>query len=281
MSSSAIAGMAGNAMNINGHTVTLHTHTWQVIEQQTWNKTELAVSSARTYIGPYGAYVQIPQPTSRVSEQQEVWLRDEQGKEMPLRLNNGGIPVRAGHRVTISGIGAHGQAWLVEVRNKDTGHRKKMIASWGHLLHHAGVLPRPSWLDLSSSAKGARILAFSTMAWLLALLFLLGAHRVGMLPPSPAEQLENQIRALEHQSIEASDQRARRDLEHRAQELYQALSATRAEERHNVLLWVNSLGVAFLLSGMVWQQRQVSRYHRQLSVAEQRLEPLFRHTSLG
>lgn len=281
MSNSKIADMADDTVNISGNTVTLHTHTWQVIKQQTWSKTELAASSDRTYIGPYGGYVQMPQLTSQVTEQQEIWLRDKQGKEMPLRLNNGGIAVRSGHHVTVSGIEAHGKAWLVEVQNRDTGHRKIMMASWGQLLHHAGVLPRPGWLDLSGNAKGIRILAFVMISCLLAILLLFGAHKFGIIPPNPVEQLENQLRSLEHQYLEASDQSARRSLEHRTQDLHQALSAARAEERRGVLFWVSGVGVAFLLSGMVWQQRQVRRYRRHLGLAEQRLERLLSHSPLG
>jgi hypothetical protein len=223
----------------------------------------------------------MPQLTSQVTEQQEIWLRDKQGKEIPLRLNNGSITVRAGHRVTVSGIEVHGQSWLVEVRNGDTGQRKRMMASWGHLLHHAGALPRPGWLDLSSNAKGIRILAFIMIGWLLALLLLFGAHRLGVVPPNPTEQLENQLRSLEHQYLETSDQSARRNLEHLTQDLHQALSAAQAEERRGVLFWVSGVGVAFLLSGMVWQQRQVRRYRRHLGLAEQRLERLLSHSPLG
>lgn len=281
MSNNKTVGMTEKVVDINGHAVMPLVHTWQVIEQQIWSKTELRSSSARTYMGPYGGYVQMPQLTSKVTEQQEIWLRDEQGKETPLRLNNGGIAVRAGHRLTLSGIEVHGQSWLVDVQNSDTGQRKRMIKSWGHLLHHAGVLPRPSWLDLSNSAKGMRIFAFSMIGGLLALLLLLSAYRLGLAPLGQTELLENQIRALEHQSIETSGQRARRNLEQRTQELYQALSAAQAEERREVLLWVNGLGVAFLLSGIAWQKRRVRRYRRHLGLAEQRLEQYLNHLYHG
>ncbi|RMC98548.1 hypothetical protein EAY64_09265 [Aquitalea palustris] len=272
-SSSATRGVSGR-VDVNGTSVTVLSHTWEVADRQTWSKTKVELSGGGGYVGPYGGYVNAPQLVTHVAEQQEIWLRDEHGKEIPLRLHNGGIAVRVGHRVTVAGIEAHGQSWLVEVRNTDTGHRKRMMASWGQLLHQAAVLPRPRWLDFSINAKVVRILAFGLVSWLLAVLIFMMAYRFGIVSPSKAEQLQNQIRLLEHQSIDASSQRVRRDLEHQAQELYPALSLERAADRRNALLWVNGLGISFLLSGMLWQHRQTGQYRRNLSKAEERLERL-------
>ncbi len=272
-SSSATRGVSGR-VNVNGTSVTVRSHTWEVADRQTWSKTKVELSGGGGYVGPYGGYANAPQLVTHVSEQQEIWLRDEHGKEIPLRLHNGGIAVRVGHRVTVAGIEAHGQSWLVEVRNTDTGHRKRMMASWGQLLHQAAVLPRPRWLDFSISAKVVRILAFGLVSWLLALLISMGAYRFGIVAPSKAEQVQNEIRVLEHQSIDASSQRVRRDLERQAQELYPALSAARAADRRNALLWVNGLGISFLLICTLWQHRRTGQYRRNLSKAEERLERL-------
>ncbi|MDH0341626.1 hypothetical protein [Chromobacterium haemolyticum] len=268
---SSVGRSTGGAIVINGRPVAIRHHTWQVIDRQTWSKTRVELSGGSTYIGPYGGYVEPPQLTSRVTEQQEIWLRDEHGKEVPLRLSNGGFPVRVGHRVVISGVEIDGHSWLVELQNVDTGSRKQMMPNWGQLLNQAGILRRPAWTGLTEVEKGLRIIGIALLSWLFASLMLFNAAKIGFMPDSRAEHLQEQVRALNSQSMGEPDRKTRRVLEGKAGSLQRELDQASAKERDTFLMWLNGLGISLTLGTLLWLNKGTGRYRRQLAEAEQQL----------
>lgn len=139
-------------VHVNGQPIKLQTNQWEVLDQQKWNKTNVTVSGGSGYVGPYGGYVNAPQIHTRQIAQHEIWLRDTDGKEVPLHLAGHNFPVRPGHQLVIYGARAKKKTFLVGVKNMTTGAQIRLL-NWQSVLAQAGILAAPLWFRLSGFAR--------------------------------------------------------------------------------------------------------------------------------
>ncbi|MBM5575311.1 hypothetical protein [Deefgea sp. CFH1-16] len=151
-------------VHVNGQPITLQTNRWEVLDQHKWDKTKVTVSGGGGYVGPYGGYVNAPQVHTRQIAQHEIWLRDSDGKEVPLHLASHNFPVRPGHQLVLYGARTKKQSYLVGVKNMTTGTQIRML-NWQSVLAQACVLTAPLWFRLSGLA---RLILLFVLGWVCA-----------------------------------------------------------------------------------------------------------------
>lgn len=75
----------------------------EVIDSQ--KNSETHVSSTRGYTDLQGRMIKAPSVHSRVDTKHDIWIKTDDGKEKPITLNRGNIPLRAGQKITVISTG--------------------------------------------------------------------------------------------------------------------------------------------------------------------------------
>lgn len=261
--------------HINGVPITLQTNQWEVLDQQKWDKTKVTVSGGGGYVGPNGGYVNAPQVHTRQIAQHEIWLRDSDGKEVPLHLANHNFPVRSGHKILMYGAWVKKKCYLVGIKNMTTGTQMRML-NWQSVLAQAGVLAAPLWYRLSGFARLILLFVLGWVCWIAAAMTCMSViESYPQLLPAKLQsvQLKQQLNSIEDKALERKlPKSVQRNLEYEANSIRHQLQQALESVNTSLIIFLNGLGgVMFFvcLTRLIGASRT---YKKELQKAEQALE---------
>lgn len=94
-----------------------------VVGSETWSQTRVSGSSSGAYIGGIGT--SSGRTTSTVTNVSQMWLKTDEGSEIPVRINPDKFAAREGHRVSmLVTIRGNGPAQMIAGVNETTGETR-------------------------------------------------------------------------------------------------------------------------------------------------------------
>lgn len=86
---------------LNGKKVTFYVNSGEVLDTNKYSETHVSSSGGGGYVGRYGGHVDAPRVSSDVYVNQDVWIKEEDGSEIPVQFSDFNAPIRATNKIAI------------------------------------------------------------------------------------------------------------------------------------------------------------------------------------
>lgn len=145
---------------IDGNPIWLCVSVGEVVSQHKWSQTSVCTR----------ANADVVSVSSVVSEKHEFWIKEADGKEVGVKLTDGGFQVRDGQKVWVAWAGKQGQDYgrNLFARNVTSGDDAELLSDWTAWLYQSGVISKPLlyclfsiWLPILLGVLGGLLLSFA------------------------------------------------------------------------------------------------------------------------
>lgn len=88
-------------ITIGNKGINFYTVRGEVMDEKKWTTTHVSGGGGGGYVHQGSGYVSSSSVTSRIQEHDQFFLRTDDGKEVPVTLDNAGLALRKGHSVSL------------------------------------------------------------------------------------------------------------------------------------------------------------------------------------